>query len=200
MSRMPQQKFPNIFKCAKMCRNSPCDMDCNMARRKRGDLSLYDEYVGHSERELPEPGSVVSLRQFCHQRLIELEEPACRGRIGLAIAEAVGLCAWCGVPPPLWLADAVAKLATERMDDAERRNRRDLTLHKMRWAAARQVMKLRAPASVEDCCAEVSEAFADRPMAGGEDAIKASYYLIEESGGDLTTLESYQRACQRRRA
>jgi hypothetical protein len=169
-------------------------------RRKRGDLGLFDEYLGDTEREKPEPGSVVSLRQFCHQRLIELEEPACAGGIGLAIAEAVSLCACCQVPPPLWLAEAVAKLANDRMDDAERRNRRDLTLHKTRWAAVRQVMKLRAPASVEDCCAEVSEAFADSPLAGGDDAIRASYYLIEESSGDLTTLESYQRARQRRRA
>jgi hypothetical protein len=166
-------------------------MGCNMARRKPDNLGLFNEYVDDTERQIPEPGSVVSLRMFCHQRLIALE-PACAAGIGLAISEAVSLCACCRVPPPDWLADAVDKLTNERMGDAERRNRRDLTLHQTRWAAVREVMKLRAPATVEGCCAEVSEVFADTPYAGLEDAITASYYLIEQSGGERTTLESYQ--------
>jgi hypothetical protein len=172
-------------------------MDCNMARRKPDNLGLFNEYFGDTERELPEPGSVVSPRMFCHRRLIDLE-PACAAGIGLAILEAVSLCADCRVPPPDWLADAVAKLANERMSDAERRNRRDLTLHQTRWAAVRDVMKLRAPTTVENCCVEISEAFANHPIGGREDTIKASYYLIEQSGGERATLESYQQVLRRR--
>jgi hypothetical protein len=180
-------------------------MDCNMARRKANDSDehIFDEYVGDTERELRElpelPGaeSVVSPRMFCHRRLIDLE-PACAAGIGLAISEAVSLCADWGVRPPDWLADAVAKLANERMSDGERRNRRDLALHKTRWNVIRDVMKLRAPTTVEACCAEVSEAFADHPIAGGEDAFKTSYYLIEQSGGERTTLERYQQILRRR--
>jgi hypothetical protein len=176
-----------------------------MARRKADDPDehiIFDEYASDTERELrelpelPGPVSVVTPRMFCHRRLIDLQ-PACEAGIGLAIAEAVGLCADWGVPPPDWLADAVAKLANERMSDAERRNRRDLMLHKARWGVVRDVMKLRAT-TVEDCCAEISEAFANHPIAGSEDTFKASYYLIEQSGGERATLESYQQVLRRR--
>jgi len=167
-----------------MRRDALCDMACDMAR----DHDLFNEYMRQRETALP---------QFCARRLDELR-PACDAGNALAIAEAITVCADCNVPPPSWLADAVYGLADRDMDHAERRNRRDLSLHYARWNAVREVAKLRAPLSIERCCMDVAEALAGSPIAGKQDAIAASYYLIEECGGERTTLESYQRAQRRR--
>ena len=136
----------------------------------------------------------------------------------LAIARAVYVCQVCHEPPPRWLVRATMELVDRRMSPAERRQQSDLVIHMMRW---RVVTELRdpkrwpydlgklsqrcekllagAPRLAWDKCWPAAAEILDGTEAGGSDeAIRASYKLVQNAGGERTTLESYRLALQRR--
>jgi hypothetical protein len=135
----------------------------------------------------------------------------CNWRAGdiTAPAEAVRICALYRQPPPPWLVDAVAATVDQRMDDAEKRNRRGLAIHMTRWEAVEELRERRHElferhngddrgTSLERSFAAVAEGLAKTEARGGEPAIEASYKLIRRAGGEHTTLESYRLALPRR--
>jgi hypothetical protein len=128
-------------------------------------------------------------------RRIDRREAEWRAGDVSAIAFAVQDCGWNQQPLPPWLTSAVEELAYLRMDDAEKRARREFWIHYMRWSEV-AVLHQQTGMSWEQCSAEASNRLVSF-AAGGEDAIWRSYKLIQRAGGNEATFESYKLALQR---
>jgi hypothetical protein len=115
-----------------------------------------------------------------------------------AIAFAVEDCAWNQQPLPAWLSSAVVELAYLRMDDAEKRARREFWTHYTRWSEV-AVLHERDNLSWEQCYAAVSNRLIGSFAAGSEGTVCASYKLMQCAGGEDATFESYKLALQRQR-
>jgi hypothetical protein len=113
-----------------------------------------------------------------------------------AIAFAVTDCAWNQQPLPPWLTHATVELAYLRMDDAEKRHRREFMTHYCRWSDV-AVLHERSGMSWEQCYAAVSNRLIGSYAAGSEGTVCASYKLIQSAGGRDATFESYRIELQR---
>jgi hypothetical protein len=138
----------------------------------------------------------------------------------LAIARAIATCRILHRPPPLWLANAIVAFVDIRMPAAERKQQDALWIHMLRWKI---VKKMRAQLcgrldwfehkikrrieqysdahgmlSWDKCWRAVSEILTGTEAGGGGETMRASYKLIQNAGGERTTLESYRLALQRR--
>jgi hypothetical protein len=145
-------------------------------------------------------------RKRLFSRRMYLLERDWRAGDATAIAEGVRECRLAQQPPPRWLADAVAAWIDRQMDAAEKRSRRDLAIHMKRWEAVTELRERRHDlleqygddrgTSLERCYVAVSELRAEAGVS--DETIKASYNLIQNAGGERTTLESYKLAVQQR--
>jgi hypothetical protein len=116
-----------------------------------------------------------------------------RGGDLTAIAFAVEDCGWNQQPLPSWLTSAVIELAYLRMDDAEKRRRREFWIHYVRWDQV-AVLRQQAGMSWEQCRAEASSRLDGSFAAAGEDTVWSSYKLIQRAGGKDATFERYKLA------
>ena len=113
-----------------------------------------------------------------------------------AIAFAVTDCGWNQQPLPSWLTSAVVELAYLRMDDAERRSRREFWIHYVRWDQV-VVLRQKTGMSWEQCRAAASNWLVGSFAAGEEDTVWSSYKLIQSAGGKDATFKTYKLALQR---
>lgn len=113
-----------------------------------------------------------------------------------AIAFAVTDCGWNQQPLPSWLTSAVVELAYLRMDDAERRSRREFWIHYVRWDQV-VVLRQKTGMSWEQCRAAASNRLVGSFAAGEEDTVWSSYKLIQSAGGKDATFKTYKLALQR---
>jgi hypothetical protein len=114
-----------------------------------------------------------------------------------AIAFAVQDCGWNQQPLPPWLTSAVEELAYLRMDDAEKRARREFWTHYVRWSEV-AVLHERDDLSWEQCYAAVSNRLIGSFAAGSEGTVCASYKLMQSAGGRDATLATYRLALRQR--
>jgi hypothetical protein len=114
----------------------------------------------------------------------------------LAISKCLLTCRIHHEPLPRWLADATIALICNRMPAAEQRQQSDFAIHKMRWKAVRESRAQHM--TWERCWPSASDMLDGTEAGGSEETIRKSYELIQNSGGDGATLESYRSAVQRR--
>ena len=131
-----------------------------------------------------------------------------------AFAEAVRACwrRWKG--PADWLPDAADALTVLAMSEREKRLRRKWGIHLPRWEAVvelrerRHELFARKPfageprddrgTNMESARAAVSEILAKTKAHGSDGAIKRSYELVEEAGGEDATFEDYKAVLRKR--
>jgi hypothetical protein len=118
-----------------------------------------------------------------------------------AIGHAVTNCAFHKRPPPLWLCYASIELCERCRSDAEKRERKDLTEHVLRWEAV-ELVRGRRPWDPRNykkkVCGdavfkEAAKLVANTDAKAGADTVKKSHALVKRAGGPLVTLASYRR-------
>jgi hypothetical protein len=106
-----------------------------------------------------------------------------------------------------WFPDAADKLTVLAMSEREKRLRRKWAIHRTRWEALKELRERRhelfarkpSPGeprddrgmSWESAREAVSEALEKTEAEGSPGAIKRSYELVEEAGGENATFEDY---------
>ena len=116
-----------------------------------------------------------------------------------AVTEAVrALCLHRNAPE--WLENATAVVVARAMAEDEKRARREWRIAWTRWEALTELRERRHElaragdnrgASWERAREAVSEILEQHEAAGGADAVKASYELIEAAGGEYATFETF---------
>jgi hypothetical protein len=120
----------------------------------------------------------------------------------IALRDAMELCAWCHVPPPRWLADAVTELCYKQILADRRPGRlgsyparlRQHRIHLVRWATVKHLREnCRERARTwSDAFVEASRELRKTIAQGSEEAMAASYKrfgrnplikLIKKDGG-----------------
>ena len=124
----------------------------------------------------------------------------------LAVARGVTDCSLFNRPPPFWLLKANVSLCMQSMSDADKRSRRDIQKHWLRWKAVKLVLgrhpndprnykrKVQGDAVWE----EAAKLVADTDPEVQADTVKKSYALIRHAGGTQVTLPSYRREVEER--
>jgi hypothetical protein len=109
----------------------------------------------------------------------------------IALRDAIEMCAWYGVPPPKWIADAVAQLCYQQIEADRRPGRlgsyharlKQHRIHLVRWATVKHLREnCRERARTwNDAFAEASRELQQTIAQGGEEAIAASYKSFARS-------------------
>jgi len=110
----------------------------------------------------------------------------------------------CGVskrPPPAWLCRAIGELCWQGMPDDEKKERRALAKHQLRWEAVELVrgqfkghpLNRERKVLGDAIWEEAAKLVADTDAKAGADMVRKSYYLIRDAGGMDATLQSYRR-------
>jgi hypothetical protein len=128
-----------------------------------------------------------SRKRIFWRRMLDHERAWMAGNTS-AIAEAVATCWRFREPPPAWLWEAIDQFVDRRTPNAEKRRRREMDIHMMRWIAVTELRERRFELPFGDdrgmtwekCYAAVAEMLADTEAAGSEETIRASYKLIQQ--------------------
>jgi hypothetical protein len=186
--------FANDFNVPDMLVRSGRDKNATMDAR----CMAVKDWLHKARRIRPEDRSYLMnitgderLAGF-HERMDRREAEWREGDL-TAIAFAVEDCGWNQQPLPPWLTSAVIELAYLRMNDAEKRARRDFWIHFVRWEQV-AVLREKAGMSWEQCRAAASNRLAGSFAEGEEDTVWRSYKLIQSAGGKDATFESYRSA------
>jgi hypothetical protein len=133
--------------------------------------------------------SAEQWRARTFERRMAACESAWRAGNLLAVLDAVASSAQLRQPPPAWLIEAVSALVDLRMTPHERRRHEQDLIHYTRWDAVKELRARRRDLFKQDddgrgmtwekARAAVSVLLEGTAAAGGEDAIKASYDLVE---------------------
>jgi hypothetical protein len=124
-----------------------------------------------------------------------------------AFAQAVRLCWRHRRHPPLWLMEASKTLVERAWEEDKKRARREWAIHRARWEALvelrerRHELKQRGDdrgMTWDDAREAVSEALEKDEAAGSAAAIKESYELIQDAGGEGATFQDFLDARHRR--
>ena len=127
----------------------------------------------------------------------------------IALRDAIVLCAWCRIPPPKWIADAVTELCYKQILADRRPGRlgsyrarfRQHRIHLVRWAAVRHLRdNCRERAQTWDnAYTEASRELRGTIAQGSDEAMAASYKiharnpylkLIKKVGGTTAIAET----------
>ncbi len=129
----------------------------------------------------------------------------------IALRDAIERCAWCRVPPPKWIADAVTQLCYKQIEADRRPGRlgsyrarlRQHRVHLVRWATVRHLRdNCRHRARTwHDAYAEASRELRQTIARGSAESIAASYKSFSRAGflqvakkNDARGLAEYARA------
>jgi len=116
----------------------------------------------------------------------------------LALSRAVLACSYDHRRLPRWLRDAILTLVDRSMTEAERRAYRELEKHRTRWRMVRELRRRSPkPLAWEKCWPEAAKRLEHGASFGSADAVKKSYSLIQQAGGERCTLESYRLAVRK---
>jgi hypothetical protein len=148
------------------------------------------------ERDMDTPQRRRRFAQF-----MVVQQQQWRAGDPLALSRAILACSYDQQPLPRWLRDALLALVDRSMTKAERRMYRELEKHRVRWRVVRELrQRSPKPLAWERCWEEAAKMLRGGPDFGSESAIQDSHSLIQRSGGERTTLESYRRAVQEQHA
>lgn len=129
----------------------------------------------------------------------------------MAVPHAVICCVFYKKRPPLWLCRAGIELGERCRSNAEKRERRDLAEHFLRWEAAELVRGQRPgdprnykrKVQPDDVWGEAAKLVADTDAEASAETVRKSHALVRRAGGALVTLPNYRREVEvrdRRRA
>jgi len=119
----------------------------------------------------------------------------------LAVSRAVIDCALFDRPPPFWLQKASVSRDMQCMPDGEKRARRDMNKHWLRWKAVKLVQgrhpndprNFKKKVLPDDVWEEAAKLVAGTDPEATAETVRKSYALIKRAGGARTTLPSYKR-------
>jgi hypothetical protein len=168
-------------------------------------------------REIGEDGWPISMPSEAEESAEERERfqqamrsLRARWRAGdlTAVDEAIRECRLRREVPEKWLEEASAEVVRLAMAEEEKRARRAWAIHRRRWEAVVELRERRHElfkrfgddrgTSWERARAAVSEMLEKDEAAGSESAIKYSYELVEEAGGERATFEGYKAVLRKR--
>ena len=112
----------------------------------------------------------------------------------MAVPHAVICCAFYKQRPPLWLCRAGIELGERCRSDAEKRERRDLAEHFLRWEAAELVRGQRPgdprnykrKVQPDDVWGEAAKLVADTDAEASAETVRKSHALVRRAGGALS--------------
>ena len=103
----------------------------------------------------------------------------------IALRDAIEMCAWHRVPPPKWIADAVAQLCYRQIEADRRPGRlgsyharlKQHRIHLVRWATVKHLREncRQTARTWNDAYAQASRGLQQTAAQGSEEAIAASY-------------------------
>jgi hypothetical protein len=108
---------------------------------------------------------------------------------------------------PRWMVEASEAQAEHAMAEGEKRARREFNIARTRWEALVELRERRHELNqlgddrgmvMEDAREAVSEVLQKDEAAGGAAAVKESYELMQDAGGERATFQSFLEARHRR--
>jgi hypothetical protein len=145
-----------------------------------------------------EPDSAAERAEL--ERVMHIFEAQWLASDRTAVAKAVRAL-WRREKAPSWLADATDKLTVDAMAEQEKKARRKWHVHRTRWEALVELRERRHElfaqfkddrgTSWERAREAVSEILEKTDAKGSVGAIKRSYEIVQEAGGERATFEGY---------